>query len=123
MAKKSPQVQAFSTRSADAAHPSRPKLPTEAWKQAAECLRVLAHPSRLQIVQLLLADRCTVGEIAERCGLSPSQTSEHLKLLQRCGFLDYEKEARFAYYRVIEPELANIMSCIESKFKEKASLF
>jgi DNA-binding transcriptional ArsR family regulator len=93
----------------------------EAWQKAAECLRVLAHPSRLQIVQLLLAERCTVGEIAERCGLSPSQTSEHLKLLQRCGFLGCEKESRFAYYQVIEPELSNIMSCIESKFKEMAS--
>ncbi|WP_240491385.1 ArsR/SmtB family transcription factor [Pirellula sp. SH-Sr6A] len=100
---------------------NRPVLSLKAWQHAAECLRVLAHPVRLQIVQLLLTERCTVGEIAERCGISPSQTSEHLKLLQRCGFLGCDKEARFAYYRVIEPELANIMCCIENKFQASAS--
>lgn len=121
MAQTSPPPPTVSTQHANAAPTGRPQLPLEAWQQAAECLRVLAHPSRLQIVQLLLSERCTVGEIAERCGLSPSQTSEHLKLLQRCGFLGCEKESRFAYYRVIEPELSNIMSCIETKFKVNES--
>ena len=42
--------------------------------------------------------------------------SEHLRLMQRCGFLACEKEGRHAYYRVAEPHLAEIMACVEARF-------
>ena len=35
--------------------------------QAAECLRTLAHPVRLRMVQMLLNDTHSVGELAEAC--------------------------------------------------------
>ncbi len=34
--------------------------------QAAECLKTLAHPHRLRMVQMLLRGRFTVGELAEQ---------------------------------------------------------
>ena len=39
--------------------------PLPALEQAAECLKTLAHPHRLRIVQMLLQGRYTVGELAE----------------------------------------------------------
>jgi hypothetical protein len=45
--------------------------------------------------------------------------SEHLRLMQRCGFLDSEKDGRKAYYRIVETHLASIMACIESRFGGK----
>lgn len=88
----------------------------ESLGQAAECLRTLAHPHRLRIVQMLLGGRYTVGELAESCGIPSHMASEHLRLMQRCGFLDVEKDGRCAYYAVAEPHLANIMACIEARF-------
>lgn len=85
-------------------------------EQAAECLRILAHPHRLRIVQLLLGGRYTVGELAESCGIPSPMASEHLRLMQRCGFLASSREGRRIFYRVAEPHLASIMSCIESRF-------
>lgn len=85
-------------------------------EQAAECLRILAHPHRLRIVQMLLAGRYTVGELADACGIKSHMASEHLRLMQRCGFLDSEKEGRKTFYRLAEPHLADIMACIESRF-------
>ncbi|WP_339744547.1 metalloregulator ArsR/SmtB family transcription factor [uncultured Rubinisphaera sp.] len=87
-----------------------------ALEQAAECLKILAHPHRLRIVQMLLNGRYTVGELAEACEIPSHMASEHLRLMQRCGFLENEKEGRKAYYKVVEPHLAQIMSCIESRF-------
>lgn len=84
--------------------------------EAAECLRTLAHPVRLRIVQLLLHGRYTVGEIAEDCGVPDNVTSEHLRLLQRCGFLESERDGRFVYYQVAEPHLKQLMACIEGRF-------
>ncbi|MCW8130697.1 MAG: winged helix-turn-helix transcriptional regulator [Planctomycetota bacterium] len=88
----------------------------EALEQAAECLRALAHPHRLRIVQMLLHGRYTVGELAEACGIPSHMASEHLRLMQRCGFLVNEKEGRKAYYRVAEAHLERIMACIEARF-------
>lgn len=88
----------------------------EALGEAAECLRTLAHPHRLRIVQMLLAGRYTVGELAEACGIASHVASEHLRLMQRCGFLTVEKEGRRAYYSVCEPHLENIMACVEDRF-------
>jgi ArsR family transcriptional regulator, zinc-responsive transcriptional repressor len=88
----------------------------EALGQAAECLRTLAHPHRLRIIQMLLQDRYTVGELAEACEIPSHMASEHLRLLQRSGFLAAEKEGRFVYYTVSEPHLANILKCVEAKF-------
>jgi DNA-binding transcriptional ArsR family regulator len=84
--------------------------------RAAECLKTLAHPQRLRIVQLLLAGRYTVGELAAACGIPSHVASQHLRLMQRCGFLELEKEGRRAYYRIVEPHLAQIMACIEARF-------
>jgi DNA-binding transcriptional ArsR family regulator len=91
-------------------------IPLDALREAAECLRTLAHPHRLRMVQMLLTGRYTVGELAEKCGIASTLASEHLRLMQRSGFLDVEREGRRAYYRVTEPHLANIMACVEGRF-------
>jgi hypothetical protein len=50
------------------------------------------------MVQMLLGrSRYTVGELAEACEVPSHMASEHLRLMQRCGFLNCEKEGRFAY--------------------------
>jgi DNA-binding transcriptional ArsR family regulator len=90
--------------------------PLEDLERAAECLKVLAHPHRLRMVQMLLRARYTVGELAEACGIPSHMASEHLRLMQRCGFLTNEKEGRKAYYQIAEPHLAQIMTCIEARF-------
>lgn len=88
----------------------------ESLRHAAECLRTLAHPHRLRIVQMLLQDNFTVGELAEACEIAPHMASEHLRLMQRCGFLDSEKDGQRRYYSVVEPALANILTCVEKRF-------
>ncbi|MCU0876981.1 MAG: metalloregulator ArsR/SmtB family transcription factor [Pirellulaceae bacterium] len=88
----------------------------DALNQAAECLRTLAHPHRLRMVQMLLQGRYTVGELAEACDIPSHMASEHLRLMQRCGFLAAEKESRFVYYTIAEPHLADIMTCVEGRF-------
>ena len=93
----------------------------EALSQAAECLRILAHPHRLRIVQMLLEGQYSVGELAEDCEIPSHMASEHLRLMQRCGFLKADKDGRFVYYSVAEPHLASIMSCIESRFSVENS--
>lgn len=92
----------------------------EALGRAAECLRTLAHPHRLRMVQMLLQGDYTVGQLAEACDLPSAMASEHLRLMQRCGFLTSEKEGRKVFYRVSEPHLKEILTCIEGRFGSTA---
>jgi DNA-binding transcriptional ArsR family regulator len=90
--------------------------PLEALEQAAECLKTIAHPHRLRMIQMLLRGRYTVGELAEACGVPSHMASEHLRLMQRCGLLTAEKDGRKTFYRIAESHLANIMACVEARF-------
>lgn len=84
--------------------------------EAAECLRTLAHPHRLRMVEMLLKDRYTVGELAEACDIPSPMASGHLRLMQRCGMLSQERDGRHVYYRIAEPCLKDIIACIQKRF-------
>ena len=87
------------------------------YQTAAECLKVLAHPGRLQLVDILMQDqRHSVGELAELTQMPANTCSEHLRLLERCGLLRGERESRTVYYTIAEPHLCNMMECIGSRF-------
>ncbi|PAY18906.1 ArsR family transcriptional regulator [Rhodopirellula sp. SM50] len=101
---------------ATAKNPSKPVGSVKAFGDAAECLKTLAHPVRLRIVQLLLHGRYNVGELAEDCEIPDNVASEHLRLLQRCGFLSSEREGRRVYYQIAEPHLEQLMACVEGRF-------
>ncbi|MEO1529184.1 MAG: metalloregulator ArsR/SmtB family transcription factor, partial [Planctomycetota bacterium] len=89
--------------------------------EAAECLKTLAHPVRLRVVQLLLAGRYTVGELAEDCQIAHNAMSDHLRLLQRCRFLTSQREGQRVYYQVAEPHLKKLMACIEGRFLRESA--
>lgn len=86
------------------------------WKEAAECLKMLAHPMRLKIIALLLKAPYSVGELAEKCDLRQNVISEHLNLMKHKGFLRSEREGRRVYYSIQEPSLTSIMKCIQNRF-------
>ena len=98
----------------------RPRLDWEALTQAAECLKTLAHPARLRMVQMLLEGRYTVGELAQACEIQSHMASEHLRLMQRCGLLKNEREGKKIYYEVAELHLEELMNCMEGRFGERA---
>lgn len=91
-------------------------LTDDSFAQAAECLGVLAHKDRLKLIDILLSGQHSVGELAELCEIPQSVTSDHLRLMQRCGFLTSSRNGRFVYYEVVEPHLKEILHCIRKRF-------
>lgn len=88
-------------------------LPDSMLEAAAECLKVMAHPVRLKMVQVLMQGEFAVHEIAEACGTSPNQTCEHLRLLKGHGLLDSERRGRTVYYKIVSPQLTGLIGCIK----------
>lgn len=85
-------------------------------REAAECLRTLAHPVRLRMVQLMLREELTVGELAEACSIPSHVASEHLRMMQHSGLLARRQDGRRIYYQVAEPTVERLMECIERRF-------
>ena len=90
-------------------------LPTDAMlEEAAECLKVMAHPVRLKMVSILMQGEFAVHEIAGLCETSPNQTCEHLRLLKGHGLLSSERRGRTVYYQVSSPRLPRLIECIQT---------
>jgi len=89
-------------------------LPDEVFETAADCLKVMAHPVRLKIVNVLMQGEFAVHEIAKVCHSSPNQTCEHLRLLKGYGLLNSERKGRTVYYRIASPQLPGLIKCIQN---------
>ena len=87
-------------------------LPIEVLEQASECLKVLAHPVRLRIVEILMQGKFAVHEIARICELNPNQACDHLRLLKGHKLLDSKRYGRTVHYTIIAPQLTGIIECI-----------
>ncbi len=110
--KRSPQTK----KEAKPAQAAKPRGKVSDFADAAECLKTLAHPVRLRFVQMLLHGRYTVAELAADCEVRDNVGCDHLRLLQRCGFLTSQREGRNVYYEIAEPHLEQLMACIEGRF-------
>jgi DNA-binding transcriptional ArsR family regulator len=72
-------------------------------RDAVASLAALAHEHRLRIFRLLVKQGPSgmpAGEIAQRVGLSPTNTSFHLKELDRAGILRATRQGRQVLYAV-----------------------
>jgi DNA-binding transcriptional ArsR family regulator len=79
---------------------------------AADCLKVMAHPVRLRIVNILMQGEFAVRQIAEMCEVSPNQACEHLRLMKGHGFLSSERRGKEVFYKIESPRLPSLLGCI-----------
>ncbi len=87
-------------------------LPNDVLEESAACLRIMAHPVRLRIVDILMQGDLAVHEISELCGMKPNQICEHLRLMQTSGLLTSKREGRSVHYRIVSPRLPSLLKCI-----------
>ncbi|MCU0568742.1 MAG: metalloregulator ArsR/SmtB family transcription factor [Oculatellaceae cyanobacterium Prado106] len=67
--------------------------------------RILAEPTRLQILAALCNQERSVQEICDRTGLHQGNVSKHLRLMKDAGVVACRREGIWRYYRVIDTEL------------------
>ena len=98
----------------------RVALPPERAVYLAELLRAVAHPLRLRIICLLDREELQVGELAERLDVNQPLVSQALSILRMNRLVAATRHAGTARYRLIEPALHNLLSCIVSCGKGQA---
>jgi len=92
--------------------PNLEMLPMDSLNEAAACLKVMAHPVRLRIVEILMQGDFPVHAIAEMCGVKHNQACEHLRLMQSCGLLKSERRAQSVFYKIASAQLPSLLNCI-----------
>ena len=71
---------------------------------------VLAEPTRRRILDLLLEQPRSVGELTEQIGLSQPATSKHLRVLRDAGLVSVRVDAQRRWYELNPAPLAELDS-------------
>lgn len=87
-------------------------------KAMVDILKVLSDTSRLRIVNLLFQKELCVCEIEYLLGLTQSNLSKHLRVMNDAGFLDKTRQKKFAYYHLKKEFLEACPFIIEIVRKE-----
>ena len=90
------------------------QLSAEAARQFSDDLQILAHPIRMQILDILgrSAGQVCVCDLEAALPVKQPTVSHHLKLLRDAGLIDCERHGLFAYYFVNRTALATLRSRI-----------
>lgn len=87
----------------------------------AKFFRALGDATRLMLLEFLLHEEHTVSECVEHIGLSQGRISTHLACLADCGYVQARREGRFAYYRVSDPRVAELVMLAHSLVSDNTS--
>jgi DNA-binding transcriptional ArsR family regulator len=71
-----------------------------AYKIKADFLRVIAHPLRLQVIELLKDGEKNAGSIARKLNIPQSSLSRHLLALKEVGILRARQQGTIIYYSI-----------------------
>lgn len=89
-----------------------PRIDDLVLDRVARMLRVLGHPHRLRMIELLADGELPVGELAREVGIAPNACSQHLNMMRAHGLLDARRDGKVMFYRVIHPQALTVLSCI-----------
>jgi DNA-binding transcriptional ArsR family regulator len=92
----------------------------------AEFFRVLGHPVRVRILELLRERERSVGDLQAALEIDSSGTSQHLGALRGAGLVEGRKERTNVFYRVKDPRTFQLLEVarqiLTSHFEESQAI-
>jgi len=83
---------------------------------AADLLKAIANPNRLQILCVLGEGELSVGALNERIPLSQSALSQHLAVLRADGLVRTRRESQAIYYSVCPGPALDVIRVLHGYF-------
>ena len=87
-------------------------IPDVTLEKMAETLKAVAHPVRLQIVNILMDGELSVGKLVKKLGTKQSLTSQQLGILKSRGVLKSRRNGNVVIYSLENSGIKNIISSI-----------
>jgi DNA-binding transcriptional ArsR family regulator len=85
----------------------------------AEVLRVLANPSRLELLHLLARGPTEVGRLAALIGASQPNVSQHLAILRSAGLVEPDRHGREIRYRLTDPDVLRACEVMQGVIRRR----
>lgn len=79
-------------------------------QRAAETFRLLADPTRMRILWVLLQGESSVACLADIVGATPTAVSQHLAKLRLAGVVHRRREGTYIYYDVADKHLRPLLT-------------
>jgi DNA-binding transcriptional ArsR family regulator len=67
--------------------------------------KAMAHPARLEIVELLYRQEMSAAALLQALGTSKANLSKHMALLMQAGIVDATRDGRQVSYRLSHPQI------------------
>jgi len=87
------------------------------YRNESDLLKAIAHPVRLQIIELLLIgldiEGCSVNSIQKKIGIPQSTVSQHLQILRNKGIIEGSKTGLEVCYKVIDKRVIKILQILK----------
>lgn len=89
------------------------KLKADTLVKAAETLKILAHPQRLRIIEILDREQeIPVHALIKETGFPQAVVSQHLNQMRRSGLLSSRRQGKEMWYSITDPRALSILNCI-----------
>ena len=82
-------------------------------------MKAVAHPVRLQIIELLEKSERCVGDIVVAIGGKQAITSQHLNMMRDKGVLGSRRDGAKVYYRIENRNVIKLLHCIHDHCETK----
>ena len=88
----------------------------ELLERMSSSLKILAHPCRLKLVEILQREGETpVHGMMERVRLPQATISQHLNQMRRAGLVKATRRGKEVWYAIADPSVLTILDCIRRK--------
>lgn len=83
----------------------------------AEVFRVLAHPTRIHVVECLRKTELPVSTLLEQVRVEPANLSQHLSVLRSSKLVVTRKEGNQVFYALRDPLLIDVLDSMRRYFQ------
>jgi ArsR family transcriptional regulator len=84
----------------------------EIYRMQAEIAKVLGHPVRLRILNLIGDREVTHGALLDELHVSKPNLSQHLGILRKAGIVTVGRRGPYLHYRLTFPEIKDLCAAM-----------
>jgi DNA-binding transcriptional ArsR family regulator len=86
-------------------------------KFKAEIFKILAHPTRIHVIETLREGELSVGAILEQVQVEPANLSQHLSVLRYSHLVVTRKDGNQVLYSLRDPLLIEVLDAMRKYFQ------